>query len=54
MLLEVHLFIHPLYKYFIESLLYFRATDMKMNRTDQFPVLMEPLSNRKDRQRVSK
>lgn len=49
MLLEVHLFIHPLCKYFIESLLYFRATDMKMNKTDQFPVLMVPLSNYKDR-----
>jgi len=44
MFLEVHLFIHPLYKYFIESLLHFRATDMKMSKTDQFPVLKEPLS----------
>lgn len=50
MLLNIPLFTHPLYRYFIECLLHFRpqaeSRDRKMSKADQFPVLMGPFSKK--------
>lgn len=55
MLLNIPLFTHPLYRYFIECLLHFRpqaeSRDRKMSKADQFPVLMGLLVRSRDKQK---